>query len=184
MKTIKISDEAHRKLTATVETLMAKTGKMQTYQGAIEAMLNQSVILPPELLAEIENFIEENKHLGFTTREEFMRDAARWRLKFLSEDSEYIEIPREKYERLDAAVKEMNTPYHSASDFIHKQIQEVLKQYDKWRKKTKKTKREDGKGKTGKVSRTIIMGVSPKPLPLEVKKCLKEKKCAINQYLV
>ena len=98
MKTIKISDEAHRKLTATVETLMAKTGKMQTYQGAIEAMLNQSVILPPELLAEIENFIEENKHLGFTTREEFMRDAARWRLKFLSEDSEYIEIPREKYE--------------------------------------------------------------------------------------
>jgi len=51
----------HGKLTATVGTLMAQTGKMQTYQDAIEAMLNQSVILPPELLAEIENFIEENK---------------------------------------------------------------------------------------------------------------------------
>jgi len=49
-------------------------------------MLNRSVILPPELLAEIENFIEENKHLGFITREEFIRDTARWRLKFLKEE--------------------------------------------------------------------------------------------------
>jgi hypothetical protein len=59
------------KLTATVGTLMVQTGKMQTYQDAIEAMLNRSVILPSELLAEIEKFIETNKHLGFTTREEF-----------------------------------------------------------------------------------------------------------------
>ena len=81
MKTLRISDDSHRKLTATLGTLMAQTGKMQTYQDAIEATLNQSVILPTELLAQIENFIEENKHLGFTTREEFMRDATRWRLK-------------------------------------------------------------------------------------------------------
>jgi hypothetical protein len=53
MKTPKISDEIHRKLTATVGTLMAQTGKMQTYQDAIEAMLTRSVILPTELLAEI-----------------------------------------------------------------------------------------------------------------------------------
>jgi Arc/MetJ-type ribon-helix-helix transcriptional regulator len=105
---------------------MTQTGKMQTYQDAIEAMLSQSVVLPPELLAEIESFIEENKHLGYTTKEEFIRDAARWRLKFLREESEYVEIPKDKYERLKAAVKEMNTPYHSASDFIHKQIDEML----------------------------------------------------------
>jgi Arc/MetJ-type ribon-helix-helix transcriptional regulator len=111
---------------------MPQTGKMQTYQDAIEAMLNRSVILPPELLAEIEKFIEENKRLGFTIREEFIRDAARWRLKFLREESEYVEIPREKYERLEAAVKEMSTPYHSASDFVHKQVDEVLEKYDRW----------------------------------------------------
>jgi len=70
--------------------------------------------------------------LGFTTREEFIRDAARWRLKFLREESEYVEIPKDKYERLDAAVEEMNTPYHSASDFIHKQVDEVLEKYDRW----------------------------------------------------
>jgi len=132
MKTLRISDEIHRKLTATVETLMAQTGKMQTYQDAIEAMLNRSVILPPELLAEIENFIEENKRLGFTTREEFIRDAARWRLKFAREESEYVEIPRDKYERLETAVKEMNTPYHSASDLVHKQVDDMLEKYNKW----------------------------------------------------
>jgi metal-responsive CopG/Arc/MetJ family transcriptional regulator len=132
MKTLRISDDVHRKLTATVGTLMAQTGKMQTYQDAIEAMLSRSVILPPELLAEIENFIEENKRLGFITREEFIRDTARWRLKFLREDAEYVEIPRDKYERLEVAVKEMNMPYHSASDFVHTQIDEVLEKYGKW----------------------------------------------------
>jgi hypothetical protein len=50
MKTLKISDGIHGKMTATVGTLMVQTGKMQTYQDAIEAMLNRSVILPPELL--------------------------------------------------------------------------------------------------------------------------------------
>lgn len=132
MKTLRISDDAHRKLTATLGTLMAQTGKMQTYQDAIEAMLSRSVKLPREVLKEIENFIEENKQLGFTTREEFMRDAARWRLKFLNEESEYVEIPREKYERLETAAKEMSTPYHSASDFVHKQVDEVLEKYDAW----------------------------------------------------
>jgi hypothetical protein len=132
MKTLKISDDVHQKLTSLLGELMAQTSKMQTYQDAIEAMLNQSVILPPELLKEIESFIQENKHLGFTTREEFMRDAARWRLKFLKEDFEYVEIPREKYERLEAALKELNTPYRSASDFIHTQIDEALEKYDQW----------------------------------------------------
>jgi hypothetical protein len=68
MKTIKISDGAHRKVTSTLGTLVAQTGKIQTYQDAIKAMLKQSVKLTPELLAEIENFIETNKQLGFTTR--------------------------------------------------------------------------------------------------------------------
>jgi len=145
VKTFRISDETHRKLAITLGTLMAQTGKMQTYQDAIEAMLNQSVILPPELLAQIENFIEENKHLGFTTREEFMRDAVRWRLKFLNEESEYVEIPREKYERLDTAVKEMSTPYHSASDFVYKQVDEVLEKYDKWQEEKEKHEKRQQK---------------------------------------
>jgi len=147
MKKLRISDISHKKLTATVGTLMAQTGKMQTYENAKEAMLSRSVILPPELLEDIESFMEKNKHLGFTTREEFIRDAARWRLKFLREDFEYLEIPREKYERLEAAVKEMNTPYHSASDLVHKQIDEVLEKYDAWlQEKEEHEKRQRKRG--------------------------------------
>jgi molybdenum-dependent DNA-binding transcriptional regulator ModE len=33
---------------------------------------------------------------------------------------------------LEAAVKDMNTPYHSASDLINKQVDEVLEKYDRW----------------------------------------------------
>jgi len=132
MKTLKISDDVHRRLTSLLGELMAQTSKMQTYQDAIEAMMNQSVRLPPELLGEIEKFVQDNKQLGFTTREEFIRDAARWRLKFLNENSEYVEIPRDKFERLEAAVKEMNAPYRGALDFIHRQIDEVLEKYDRW----------------------------------------------------
>lgn len=124
---------------------MAQTGKMQTYQDAIEATLNQSVVLPTELLAQIEYFIEENKHLGFMTREEFMRDAVRWRLKFLNEESEYIEIPREKYEILDTAIREMSTPYHSALDFIHKQADEALEKYDARLQEKEEHKKDKGR---------------------------------------
>lgn len=46
MKTLRISDDVHQKLTALLGELVAQTSKMQTYQDAIEAMLNQSVILP------------------------------------------------------------------------------------------------------------------------------------------
>jgi len=132
MKTLKISDDIHQKLTSLLGELMAQTSKMQTYQDAINALLNQSVILPPELLTQVKSFIEENKHLGYTTKEEFIRDAIRFKLTWLSQDYEYIEISKEKYERLNTAMKEMNTPFYNADDFISKQIEEVLEQYDKW----------------------------------------------------
>ena len=61
MKTLKISDDVHQKLTSLLGELMAETAKMQTYQDAIEAMLNQSVILPTELLQEVEEFIKKTQ---------------------------------------------------------------------------------------------------------------------------
>jgi len=101
MKTLRISDEIHRKLTATVGTLMAQTGKMQTYQDAIEALLSRSVILPPALLNEVEKFIEKNKHKGYTRKEEFISQAIRFLLSWESEEYKYIEIPKEKYDKLN-----------------------------------------------------------------------------------
>jgi len=97
MKTLKISDDVHQKLTA-----------------------------------EVEDFIEKHKRKGYTRKEEFIRQAIRFLLKWESEEYEYIEIPREKYERLNQALKEMNTPFYSVDDFINHQIEEVLERYDKW----------------------------------------------------
>jgi hypothetical protein len=41
-------------------------------------------------------------------------------------ECEYVEVLKEKYGRLNEAVKMMNTPYCNAQDFIHKQMEHVL----------------------------------------------------------
>jgi Arc/MetJ-type ribon-helix-helix transcriptional regulator len=132
MKTIKISDEAPRKLTATPGMLIAQMGKLQTCNSTITALLTQSVRLPKENIMKVEHFIKENKYLGYATREEFIKDAIRFKLITLKNGKGYIEIPRRKYENLNRALKEMNMPYHSASDFIHKQINAMLESIAKW----------------------------------------------------
>lgn len=133
MKTLRISDDVHQKLTGLIGELTAQKMKMQTYTDAIENLLSQSVMLPPELLTEVESFIEENKHLGYTTREEFFRDAARWRLRFLNDEYEYVEVRKEDYQNLESAIKEMNLPILGVNDFIDQQIKEALEKYKEWK---------------------------------------------------
>lgn len=70
----------------------------------------------------------------FTTREEFIRDAIRWRLRFLKEEYEYIEIPKEEYEKLQQAIKDMETPFLSVSDFIEQQTKNLLEKYVEYTK--------------------------------------------------
>jgi hypothetical protein len=86
LKTLKISDEAHAELTSVVGRLMAETGKMKTYSDAIEAVLDKSVMLSPNLLDEVESFIKKNAELGYATKEEFIQDAIRLRLASSSEE--------------------------------------------------------------------------------------------------
>ena len=139
MKAIKISDDIHSKLTGLLGELTAETNKMQTYQDAINALLEQSVILPSEVIARVESFIEENKDTGFTNKEDFVRDAIRYRLERLKTDNECIEVSREQFNELDEALKEMGTPFHSPEQFIHSQISEVLYKYDEFKQERKKS---------------------------------------------
>jgi Arc/MetJ-type ribon-helix-helix transcriptional regulator len=134
MKTLRVSDDAHQKLTAMLGEITAQTMKMQTYTDAIENLLSQSVILPPELLNEIQGFIEENKQLGYTTREEFIRDAIRYRLRFLRNQYEYIEIPMEEYEKLQQAIHDMEMGFLSVDDFIDQQVRNLLEKHQAWTK--------------------------------------------------
>jgi hypothetical protein len=126
MRTIKITDETHRKLTVTLGMLMAETRRLQTYDSTITALLTRSIKLPKETIIEVEKFINENKHRGYTTKEEFIKEAVRFKLKMLKDEYEYIEIPREKYEKLNEAIKSMKTPYYNAVRFINDQINEIL----------------------------------------------------------
>jgi len=138
VKSLRISDDAHEKLTTLLGELTAQTKVMQTYTDAIETLLKKSVILPPELIGEVDEFVKGNKSLGYTTKEEFVRDAVRHRLKMLRNEYQMMmEIPKEEYEKANQAVKEMNTPYLNAADFIYDQIKELLNQYEEWKETQK-----------------------------------------------
>jgi len=121
--------------------------RMQTYTDAIETLLAQSVSLPPELISQVETFITQRKDLGFTTREEFMRDAIRRRLSFLKEEFEYVEIPKEDYEKLQEAIKDMETSFLSVNDFVFQQVRTLLAKYNDWQHEKEeyetKTKRKE-----------------------------------------
>jgi len=88
--------------------------------------------LPPELIRAVEDVITKNKHKGYTRKEEFICQAIRFFLKWESEEYEYIEIPKEKHERLNQALKEMSAPFYNADGFINHQIDEFLKKYETW----------------------------------------------------
>ncbi len=134
MKTLRISDDVHQKLTALLGELTAQTSRMQTYTDAVETLLKQTVVVPPEVLTEIENFIQANKQLGYTTVEEFIRDAARGRLRILSGSYEYVELPKEKFDKGELAVKEMGLPFFGVSDFMDEQLDDLLEKYGEWQR--------------------------------------------------
>jgi len=99
MKTLKVSDSVHRELTRWLGEMMAQTRKAQTFSDVIEALVSRAVLLSPELVRHVEEFIESNKQLGYTTREEFIGEAVAETLSRLSGKYEYVKSPRENSER-------------------------------------------------------------------------------------
>lgn len=132
MKTLRISDDAHQKLTAMLGEITAQTMKMQTYTDAIENMLSTSVSLPPELLNETQNFVEANRNLGYTSREEFIRDAIRTQLRFVKDQYAYVEVPKEEYDKLQQALSDLGTEFLSVDDFINQQIRNLLQKHQEF----------------------------------------------------
>ncbi len=112
--------------------ITAQTMKMQTYTDAIENLLSTSVNLPPELLNETQTFIETNRNLGYTSREEFIRDAIRTQLQFKKDQYTYVEVPKDEYERLQQALQDLGTEFLSVEDFINEQIRSLLAKHQGW----------------------------------------------------
>jgi Arc/MetJ-type ribon-helix-helix transcriptional regulator len=134
MKTLRISDDAHQKLTAMLGEITAQTMKMQTYTDAIENMLSTSISLPPELLNETQSFIEANRNLGYTSREEFIRDAIRKQLRQIKEEYTCVEVPKEEYEKIQQAIQDLGADFLSVDDFINQQIRILLERHQEWTK--------------------------------------------------
>lgn len=111
------------------------------YTDAIENLLSTSVNLPPELLNETQNFIENNRNLGYNSREEFIRDAIRTQFRFMKEEYTYIEIQKDEYEKLQQAIKDLDTGFLSADAFINHQIRNLLDKHDAYLKEKSQTKR-------------------------------------------
>lgn len=132
MKTLRISNDAHQKLTAMLGEITAQTMKMQTYTDAIENLLSTSVSLPPELLNETQSIIEANRQLGYTSREEFIRDAIRKQLRTIKEEYTCVEVPKEEYEKIQQALNDLNTEFLSVDDFINQQIRNLLQMHQEW----------------------------------------------------
>jgi hypothetical protein len=87
LKTIRVSDKLHSKLTQLLGEMMAKTGKPKTYNDVIAALTDQSVIIPSELLEKIDAVIN-TKQFGHKTREQFIKDAVTDMLRHFSRTRE------------------------------------------------------------------------------------------------
>ena len=75
MKTLKVSDTAHRELVRLLGQMMAQTKKQVTFNDVVEAVVSKAGPLPPELVLRIDRLIEARKELGYTSRDEFVREA-------------------------------------------------------------------------------------------------------------
>jgi len=97
---------------------------MKTFNDVVEDLVSRRVLLPPEMLKHIQEFVNANKQLGYATKEEFMIDTVERRLRILNGDYKLVKLPKERYKKLESAIKEMKLPYRNVADFIAKQIKQ------------------------------------------------------------
>jgi len=135
MKTLRIEDDTHQKLTSLVGELTAQSGRMQTYADAITRVLETSIVLPENLIDEISQSIKEGRIVGYTTTAEFVRDSVRRRLEEVKGEEFYVNvpIPRDEYDLLNKAIGETEVPYKSADDYIREHIHRKLEEYERFK---------------------------------------------------
>lgn len=59
----------------------------------------------------------------------------------MKEEYTYIEIQKDEYEKLQQAIKDLDTGFLSADDFINHQIRNLLDKHDAYLKEKSQTKR-------------------------------------------
>ena len=132
VKTVRVSDKLSNQLTVLVGKMTAEKLARQTYSDAIKYLLDHHVVFPSEHISRIEELIK-NKQLGYSSKEEFLYEAARQLLKYYSEDIESVKIRRQLYEKAKIAIENLNLPFMSVDDFVEEQIKKLDEQHDQWK---------------------------------------------------
>ncbi len=134
MKTLKVQDEIHEKLTTLVGELTAESGKLQTYADALTKLLETSIVFPEALVQKINETIRSRRAVGYTTVTDFVRDAVRRRLDELMEEEFYVNvpIPSKEYHLLNRAMEETGAEYRNADDYIRQHIREKTEEYQQY----------------------------------------------------
>lgn len=134
MKTLRVQDEVHEKLTTLVGELTAESGKLQTYADVLTKLLETSIILPEDLIKEISEVIKDRRVVGYTTPADFVRDAVRRRLEEIKSEEFYVNvsIPMKEYELLNRAMEETGAPFKNADDYIRQHIREKTEEYERY----------------------------------------------------
>jgi Arc/MetJ-type ribon-helix-helix transcriptional regulator len=141
MKTLKVQEEIHEKLTTLVGELTAESGKLQTYADVLTKLLETSIVLPEDLVKEIGAMVVNRRAIGYTTIADFVRDAVRRRLEDLQTEEVYVNIPipLDEYRLLNRAMEETGAAYRNADDYIRQHIREKTEEYQQYLE-TKKRK--------------------------------------------
>jgi hypothetical protein len=116
--------------------LKAQIDNIQVNQENIESLLNQIVVLPKDVLIQIEDFIKMNKDLGVSTKEDFLKDAAITKLRHLSIELEYQEALTEKMEKAERAIKDQGLPFLGVIDYLEQQLDTLLRNYEEGKNNT------------------------------------------------
>lgn len=132
MKSLRIEDDIHGKLTVLVGELTASSGRMQTYADAIERLLNTSIILPEDLIKKLNDLVNEGRLLGYRNHIEFVRDAVRSYMKEVLDEEFYVKvpIPRREYDILAKVLEKSAAPYGDPSDYLREHVREIAEEYE------------------------------------------------------
>jgi hypothetical protein len=137
-RTVRVSAKLSEKLPVLVGQVTAEKLAKQTYSDAIKYLLDRHVVFPPELISRVEELIS-NRQLGYSSKEEFLLDAARRMLKSYDGNIECISVPKDLYEKTKAAIQDLNLPFMGVDDFAEEQLKKLLEQHAQWKEQMEET---------------------------------------------
>ena len=65
-------------------------------------------------------------------------DAIRTQLRLTKEQSTFVEIPKEEYDKAQQALQDLGTEFLNVDDFINQQIRALLEKYQEWSKQKRR----------------------------------------------